>query len=208
MIRLLYFDIRDMQNDAIDEYLEKLPLFMVEEIRRYYKTDDRKSRLIGRLMLMRCLQESGKEYLISCWNKNAFGKPYIPGWNSFNIAHAGHMVVLASSATDVGVDIEKNIDIDYHGIAESFHLEEQLMLQKTKNRQKLFFEIWTKKEALIKAWGIGIINGLDNFSCALGKVKHNSVTWYFRKVFIDQQYTCHICSSNKKEWIEISAFRL
>lgn len=92
-----------------------------------------------------------------------FGKPRLLEPNediSFSISYRKNMIAVALSSTDVGVDIEEiRSDIDLSGIARMvFTPDEQKCLQSTDGREKenKFFELWTRKEALLKASGIGL----------------------------------------------------
>lgn len=100
------------------------------------------------------------------------GKPYLlnaPLALSFNLTHSGERAVLAISLdTPLGIDIEQlSRQRDYLGIAQHyFHADEveQLMACTEEQQYRFFFQLWTLKEAYLKARGTGIATGLDNVS--------------------------------------------
>jgi len=79
----------------------------------------------------------------------------------FNLSHTGDAALVAISlAREVGIDIEKiRADISFMRLAERFfHPEEAATLRSLppENRNAAFFELWTRKEACVKAMGIGL----------------------------------------------------
>lgn len=102
----------------------------------------------------------------------AHGKPYLlnaPLPLSFNLTHSGERAVLAISlTTPLGVDIEQvSRKRDWLGIAEHyFHADEleQLTARAEEHQYAFFFQLWTLKEAYLKARGTGIATGLDKAS--------------------------------------------
>jgi 4'-phosphopantetheinyl transferase len=88
----------------------------------------------------------------------------------FNLSHAGGLVACAVAlARDVGVDVEdatRRADID--AIARRyFSPSERSDLARPGSGRDRFFELWTLKEAYLKARGIGIAAGLEKISFAL-----------------------------------------
>ena len=93
------------------------------------------------------------------------GKPYarVGGMRapvSFNVSHGGrHGLIAFAPAGRLGVDVEeRNARRDLDGIAQTvFTPAEQAELALVHGAQKtrLFFSLWTMKEALIKALGTG-----------------------------------------------------
>ena len=84
----------------------------------------------------------------------------------FNLAHSGDLALLAVTRMGaVGVDVESIRpvkDADY--LVERFFSErENLLFQKLAPEEKpgAFFNLWTRKEALLKATGEGISGGLN-----------------------------------------------
>ena len=78
-----------------------------------------------------------------CRSEN--GKPYCDDV-FFNISHSGKYVVLATADSEIGIDIEKIRDTEKRLFAEDFASKEE------------FFEMWTKKESIIKYLGKTIIS--------------------------------------------------
>ena len=84
---------------------------------------------------------------------------------AFNVAHSGQVILVALSAdADVGVDVEATRPLpDALALAERFFAPAEAAtlagLPETE-RPALFLRLWTRKEALLKALGTGIGEGL------------------------------------------------
>ena len=90
------------------------------------------------------------------------GKPDFAGltYFHFNISHSGELIALAVSESAVGVDVERLLTPDYR-VSKRCCEDEQIYISDSPIR---FFEIWTKKEAILKYQGTGISGGLKSFS--------------------------------------------
>lgn len=103
------------------------------------------------------------------------GKPALEGEEAgldFNLAHSGGLALYAVTwRRPVGVDVERvREDIDVEGIAGRFFSPtEAAALRATPQAERVqaFFRCWTRKEALLKAWGEGLPFGLDRFTVSL-----------------------------------------
>lgn len=82
---------------------------------------------------------------------NSNGKP-VSDKCYFNISHSGKIVALAIDTVNVGLDIEQIRHIDRKFIEYVTSEDELDYIKDDKN----FFEVWTNKEALLKAYGTGI----------------------------------------------------
>jgi 4'-phosphopantetheinyl transferase len=89
------------------------------------------------------------------------GKPHVRGlWFSFS--HSGDLAAVAVSAQQVvGIDIEQVRPIDVHTIAaDHFTPAEAHALAASADPVAYFFRLWTRKEAVLKAYGLGIVDSL------------------------------------------------
>ena len=115
------------------------------------------------------ISEHGKPGLVSDRQKAGL---------EFNISHSkGHMALVVGSSMPLGVDIEENRPMESAmEIAESYFTKAECDAVRSADatdREKTFFKIWTRKEALMKAHGDGMAVGLANLqvSRGLGPVK-------------------------------------
>lgn len=97
------------------------------------------------------------------------GKPYLPGGPSFNQSHSKDRLMIAVSAScRLGVDIEEMRQVRLMlGIADkNFAPDEAARLHAVpaNERRRIFFRIWTRKEAFLKALGVGLTHPLRSFS--------------------------------------------
>ena len=97
------------------------------------------------------------------------GKPFLPGGPSFNQSHSEDRIMIAVAASGrLGVDIEEIRRVRLMlGIADkNFARDEAARLHAVPpdQRQRLFFRIWTRKEAFLKALGFGLTHPLRSFS--------------------------------------------
>ena len=106
------------------------------------------------------------------FEKNAYGKPILivassQSAVSFNLTHS-HDLALCAVAIDgeIGVDVEWRRDLAQHDLAQRFFApSESSALQQLEEtrRHAGFFACWTRKEAYIKAKGLGLSLPLDRF---------------------------------------------
>lgn len=106
-----------------------------------------------------------------------YGKPFalvqgLPASSSFNVTHSGqHGLIAFAPAGRLGVDIEERVtrrDLDglittVLGPAE----QAELALAHGYHRLHLFFSLWTIKEALLKALGLGFSLNMSQFEIPL-----------------------------------------
>ncbi len=139
------------------------------------------------------------------------GKPYLadsPLPIVYNLSHCQNMAVLAVSLQHcIGVDIETTLrKRSQQGIAERyFHPNEVAKLKQLTDaeQRKYFFQLWTLKEAFLKATGEGISGGLDKtaFDLHSDGIYSNSIQvelapeinskaqdWQFYQTFINADY--------------------
>lgn len=102
------------------------------------------------------------------------GKPYAPDlpWLQFNLSHAGSHVLLAFARKQaIGVDIEavdRSVRVDE--VARRFFAASEadvLQALPADQRTRAFVQLWTRKEAVLKAIGEGIGFGLEKLEFAL-----------------------------------------
>jgi 4'-phosphopantetheinyl transferase len=99
---------------------------------------------------------------------NAYGKPYLtgdPGRMFFNLSHSAGVSVLAfDPANEIGVDVEQiRKNFEYRPIVDRFFSDDDKRYLDSPGKEPVlrFYEIWTRKEALLKAFGTGITENLD-----------------------------------------------
>lgn len=87
-----------------------------------------------------------------------------------NAAHSGNWIMLAISKVSVGVDIEKIVpDFSFPDvIAHSFSAPERQYIEADANPSLRFYQLWTRKEALVKATAKGIDNDFSQIPALIG----------------------------------------
>jgi 4'-phosphopantetheinyl transferase len=92
-----------------------------------------------------------------------FGKPFIDeNPIHFNISHSDEIFLLGFSRSPVGVDVERIRPVEQE-LAGYFTAAERSALAASNDREALFFDYWTRKEAVLKALGTGFFRELDSF---------------------------------------------
>ncbi len=88
----------------------------------------------------------------------------------FNVTHSGDLLLVAMTRRGVlGVDVELvRDDIDHSGVGERFFSPaERKRLARAVDPHAAFFRCWTRKEALLKARGTGLMTPLHQFDVTL-----------------------------------------
>jgi 4'-phosphopantetheinyl transferase len=155
---------------ALAQHLPHLERLLSAEERmhvaRYRREEDRACRIVARgalrSLLSKYLGRSAEELTFI---HGPHGKPMLDPASSettieFNLSHSGDVVLLAFSGRGaVGIDVEVvRADIDLHGLAARVLGPEEIAIIERADetlRAQLFFQAWTRKEAVLKALGTG-----------------------------------------------------
>jgi 4'-phosphopantetheinyl transferase len=111
---------------------------------------------------------------------NEFGKPALAGPHGnlqFNLSHSASVAVLAlCKDAAIGIDIEAiRLVEDWEAVAAAHFSRSEyhaLQAEPTHERNAAFLRCWTRKEALLKAMGVGL--SLDPATFEVGIAKLNS----------------------------------
>jgi 4'-phosphopantetheinyl transferase len=143
----------------------------IQKADRYLKQSDRHLSLVSRALVRYLIAEVTRQDPESlCFSTNEHGKPFLVGFPEihFNLSHShGAAVCALCPNAPVGVDVE---DMGRHtdlSIAKRFFSSyETALVSKASGaeKRKLFFDIWTLKEAYIKGVGKGLSIPLNSFS--------------------------------------------
>jgi 4'-phosphopantetheinyl transferase len=114
------------------------------------------------------------EFDYSNYGKPSLAKPFaeVTGLN-FNLAHSGELAVFGMTlGRQIGIDLERiSCKLTYEELAQRFFSSSEIARLSSlpqAARRRAFFDCWTRKEAFIKAKGLGLSLALDQFDVALG----------------------------------------
>ncbi len=197
MVEVYLTDIRKLTN-GYALYLDELTPKRREKAKRYLFLSDRLRCMAGGLLLKEILGIQRDEELIH----NIYGKPALHGGGkNFNISHAGDYVVLAVDAFPLGVDIECIGNADMMVAQRCFQEDElEYLTNGNGDRDEKFFALWTLKESLMKATGLGLNLPPESFS-VLSQDKPYSLKvgemWYFKQYRPDENHLISVCAAHQ-----------
>jgi 4'-phosphopantetheinyl transferase len=152
----------------------------VSRANRFVFPADREKFIVGRSILRRLLGEyvglSARELKIEA---GKFGKPFLSNLLHghairFNLSHSAGLCLLAFRVdAEIGIDIERvRLDVSVVDLAQRyFAAEEVAELAELPGAHQVpgFFRCWTRKEAYLKARGMGLQISLDQFAVSLNQ---------------------------------------
>lgn len=154
------------------------------------------------------LEEKRTVILQGPLEQTEYGKPYLKNTGlEFSVSHSGLFLGYAVSRHPVGIDLQSLKSIDGQKLAKRFFTseEQQYIMMHGKDS---FFEIWARKEALIKCTGRGLAQGLSSFSTVSeGNLSDCIVIegafsgkYFLRSFHISPEIKCAVClTAGKKE---------
>lgn len=169
-----------------------------EKAARFYREADRNSSVAARGALRVLLfGYTGKSPAAIDFQYTENGKPHVAGSDvAFNVSHSGDWVVLAFGRNrNIGVDVEKiKREMDVLSVARRYFApEEQALMEGAKDRHAVFFELWARKEAYVKACGSTLFTELSSFSVPMDEAGERD-GWYFRRLEAGAKYAAAVVS--------------
>jgi 4'-phosphopantetheinyl transferase len=188
----------DWGEHELRQKMKFMPLYMRQKAMKYVRWQDRQLYIAGKLLLLKSLEDFTltKTLRLQDLLYNPFDKPYFNHPFHFNISHSGNIVVCAAStATAIGIDIEKIQPIPITDYTDYFTANEINSINSSNNKTHDFYKIWTKKEALIKCIGKGFGIELSCIETLANGVSYEGTEYYFKEVAVASGYICYIAST-------------
>ncbi len=194
-----------VQPDSLQQMESTLSADESQRASRFHFEDDRACYIVAHASLreilgryLRCEPHDVK------FSTNEYGKPFLPDHNiEFNLSHSGAYALIAvTCARKVGIDVEFiREDIELANLASRYFSPRDLsewMALPPEQRTLGFFQCWTRKEAYIKAQGLGLSLPLDSFDVSIGEpallraTRHDpseAARWSLRSLAVELNYT-------------------
>lgn len=104
-----------------------------------------------------------------CFQYGEHGKPFLADGPVFNQSHSSERVMIGvATGGRLGIDIEKRRTVRLMSeiAGKNFAPDESEFFHRTPSpdRQRVFFKLWTCKEAFLKALGVGLTEPLRSFA--------------------------------------------
>lgn len=136
-----------------------------ERLARFRFEEDRRRFLLGhgllRDLLGKVLDQDPAEIV---FHRGRYGKPYVEGYPvHFNLSDTKDAVAVALSIDlEIGLDLETMTRrVDHLSVSQHYFTpEEQASIASAADGKQRFLELWTRKEAVLKACGVGIMDDL------------------------------------------------
>lgn len=173
-----------------------LPKFLVDRMNRYKHPKEKFASLVGYRLLLHCLTKYDiKDNDLSNLCVDNFGRPFSLNEFDFNISHSGDYTVLALSwAGKVGIDIQKIKKIGFDDIKHVVTGNEYDTVIESKKPMDTFYDLWTKKESILKAIGCGL-NTTSKQICYLNCNGTNGIPYYIHDIFVNTNYKCKVATN-------------
>ncbi|MDX6191915.1 4'-phosphopantetheinyl transferase superfamily protein [Flavobacterium sp. Fl-318] len=179
----------------------RLQEYLSPELRKksnsYRKWEDQHAFVLGRLLLMECLNEIGiSKNAILDIKYNEFGKPFLNNDIDFNISHSGNFVICAiAQKAKLGIDIEVITPIDFKDYNYILTAEEWQKIHLSEDPLKSFFRLWTMKESLIKAVGNGLSIPLLDITIHNNKVLYDNKSWNLTELVLSENSCASVATT-------------
>lgn len=197
----------------VDDLSNFLEPFEVERAERYYKKSDKNRFIICRSLLKFALAHHTQSDIKNIAIKlHPNKKPYLPKHPNifFNISHSGEYAGLAISTIPTGIDVEY-MDLSYpfqDTMPSIFNDNEIQFIDASDHKARTFFNLWTRKEAFVKALGKGIDDDFSKIPCLDGQhildtsSIESSQNWHVHNFIIAKNYSGAIAYAAKEPIIK------
>lgn len=183
MIKIYIASINDIDLKRICE-IDKDRACRVDRLRT---EDDKKRCVAGGLFIKKFLGDAEISF-------NEFGKPTAENGLHFNISHSGEYVLFALSDREIGCDIEKSRKIEPEKLGKIVFCENEMnAIKKSADKQQCFFDLWTRKESLLKCIGKGFHQNSKSVDVSCQPCRISGNTYYFR-MWHKNGCTVSVCS--------------
>ncbi|AJW63436.1 4'-phosphopantetheinyl transferase psf-1 [Elizabethkingia miricola] len=207
---LFYTFISQNASEEIDAFFRTLPEDLRLSISQYQNQKDKQARVLSKFLTEKLFHQFYPDHQLD-WKrlkKDENSKPYLEGYHfNFSSAHSEDLCIVCASVKDkCGVDVEILKPLDISVYKDFLHSEEQDYLLKGQNSVNDFYNIWIKKEAILKASGLGISKELNEVNTLPDCIQVSGQKFFTNEVFISELYKVFVASENPS--VKISVYNI
>lgn len=194
-----------LKEEVFQQLLRQLPPGFQETILSYKHRESAQASLLGRILLQYGLNQLELGVTLDAVQFTSKERPFLNEKIDFNISHSGEYVIVAIAENlRVGIDVEKHRILDVALFHRYFDVDEWSFMESAADPVQTFFDLWAIKESAIKCDGRGV-EVLSDTHVQLNKQEHPAITMQvkcagylfpYRKILLDEKYSCSICSSH------------
>jgi 4'-phosphopantetheinyl transferase len=163
-VHLWYAPLTDLR-DRLGPYTEMLDPVELDRMHRFRFDADRERFILGhgllRSLLGRYLERDPSLIRMA---RGPFGKPFLERKTlRFNLSDTKDAVLIAfADGMELGADIETMTrDVDHMAVSQHYFTAPEIRaIETAEDPKRRFLELWTRKEAVLKASGVGIMDDL------------------------------------------------
>jgi 4'-phosphopantetheinyl transferase len=149
-----------------DNFLYNCSCFLsqiqLKKLQHFRFSSDRIQGALGYLLLVYSLKKEKVFNKLPELEYSNFGKPFMTNYTEwhFNISHCNNVVTCIIDRVPVGIDVEKVREYDEYLAKEICSNKELGIIRQSKDPANALYELWTRKEAVLKWQGTGITDNL------------------------------------------------
>ncbi|RKZ69468.1 MAG: hypothetical protein DRQ44_03045 [Gammaproteobacteria bacterium] len=215
-VRLYYIkhqgesDLAQIDAIQVEQWLSALSSQKQASIQRLIHYQDRVNSLAGLRLLRLCAQDEGiKNFKLSDVQYPETGKPFWKNdkdYYDFNISHSGSFIVIAASATlKVGVDAEQIRLLKRLSFKRIMSADELADIEQT---PALFFDLWSQKEAVVKAADTVGLARMSDVSLKQNMAVLDEEQWFLKSIKLDDQYAINMATSKAVDELIVKQIKI
>lgn len=198
--------------DRLQQRLDSLYALLTDEEKkkadRYQRASDRARSIVARGVLRSLLsQYTGDPAAQLKFNYTRTGKPFLSERGvdvGFNVSHSGNCVLLAfGKESALGIDVEqvvprKNLEA---AARRYFSAEECQLAEASGDAESFYYQLWTRKEAFLKAQGGGVFSGLASMPVSVlgAYADQDGQRWYISDLDVGEGYASAMVVNQRLE---------
>lgn len=198
MFKVYYTYSDELEPEAFSTYFNQLPYSCQMRVKRYKQIQDQLNFVSGRMLVRNALKDMGlPDKLAMSLSYSSYQRPYIDGVNlDFNISHSNGLVACAiGENSKVGIDVEWIKEIELADFVSQFTMEEWEQIES--NGYVRFYNLWTRKEAVIKADGAGLSLPINEFSVLEDSINVKGKNLFLKELYLKSNYSVHLCAGEE-----------
>jgi 4'-phosphopantetheinyl transferase len=207
MLAIYYHIIpENLDVEALKKEVRNLPKLIQKKLSNYQNYNNWKSSAIGYLLLKQALLNENQSQLLKNFSYAETGKPIFQNSNwHFNISHSESFVIcVLCNNSEIGIDVQAYKKLQIERYKRHFNADEWEQIITHSDVSKAFCQLWSKKEAVIKADGRGLDIPLKDVKISdNNQVNLYQEDWILTELNLHGNYTIHLATKRKFEHYKI-----